>query len=151
MFDSVIITKPDLDTCLTALILGVGSQSNVQIKPSAASPEELANPHIYCIEAGGSGLIQYNNFDHHDPVIYFPPACQQAFDKVGENDPALARLTDYVCHIDENLPLPKVAFPTLSGLFSGMRLCESDYAVQFFRGIDLLQQILNEKIGNYSA
>jgi len=82
-----IIQKVDLDTCLTALILGVDPLADeVIVVKGEAGEEELSDPAVVCIEAGGSGRSDLNNFDHHDPDRYFEPACRQAWRRQGRAD-----------------------------------------------------------------
>lgn len=68
----VIIRKPDLDTCLTALILGVEGSDEVILVSGDASEEDIMNPDVLSIEAGGSGLVHLNNFDLHDTKTTSP-------------------------------------------------------------------------------
>ena len=75
----VVIQKVDLDTALTAFLLGVSSADEIVVANGEASPEDLANPVVVCIECGGSGEVENNNYDHHDPGKELPPACVQAF------------------------------------------------------------------------
>jgi hypothetical protein len=73
-FSAVIIQKPDLDTCLTGLILGANAGGHLFALSSIVPQALLATPAVLCIEAGGSGQTALNNFAHHDPDYYFPPA-----------------------------------------------------------------------------
>jgi len=136
-----VIASPDLDTCLTALILGIGPGNEVSLAPAGATDTELADPQVLCIEAGGSGRLRDNNFDHHDPGQDLPPACVQAWYHNG-CDPALERLVHYVALVDEAKPGASVAFPSLSNVFSGMRLLELDPLQRFITGLDLLNRVL---------
>jgi len=145
----VIFQQADLDTCLTALILGVDRNDLVEVRYEEASVDELNDPDIFCIEAGGSGQWRLNNFDHHDPERYFPPACRQAFAAVG-GSLALARLTEYVAFTDEALPPVTVPFPNLGHLFSGMRLCLEQPVDLFFAGIEMLQLLVREELDPYA-
>ena len=54
----VIIQKPDLDTCLTALIMGVTRDDDIVILRGDASEDDLGNSNILCIEVGYSGKIR---------------------------------------------------------------------------------------------
>lgn len=138
----VLIQKPDLDTCLAALILGVQETNEVICLNGEASETDLGDPHVLCIEAGGSGQAVLMNFDHHDPVGYFPPACRQAYEAQGWQDDGMLRLVDYVCLVDERpADHPRVAFPSLSNLFSGMLLVEKDAVTQFLAGMALLRTV----------
>lgn len=60
------IGKIDLDTCGAAMLLGVERGDEIKFLPSGiASSEDLLNPNIICIEVGGSGQVNLNNWDHH--------------------------------------------------------------------------------------
>lgn len=80
----VVIQKVDLDTALTAFFLWVSFADEIVVVRGNASPEDLANPEVICIECGGSGEVEKNNFDHHDPGKDLPPACVQAFHRLYE-------------------------------------------------------------------
>jgi len=149
----VIIQQPDMDTCLTALILGVKKTDNISVRYSDASATELNNPEIYCLEAGGSGGGKNNNFDHHDPELYLPPACKQALEcsKLTNGHVAIEKLTDYVCCIDECKTVPPIEFPSLSSLFSGMRLAVTGAIDQFFSGILILKTVIDFTIDPFGT
>lgn len=148
----VIIQKTDLDTCLTALIMGVSESDEIIASRGDASPEDLNNPAILCIEAGGSGRPGFNNFDHHDPERYFPPACQQAFDYKGFKDKKLKRLVEYVCMVDDRIQEhPSIEFPSLSNIFSGMLLVERNPVSQLFKGIGILKKVLDMDIDPFGT
>jgi len=107
---------------------------------------------VYCIEAGGSGQVLLNNFDHHDPEHYYPPACRQAFVARGMADAGLSRLVDYVCMVDDRLSdLPHIPFPSLSSIFSGMRFDESSVLRQFNQGIALLRYVREANIDPFDT
>lgn len=148
----VIIQKPDLDTCLTALILGVSSNDEIVVSKGNAAEAELMNPKVLCIEAGNSGDVSLYNFDHHAAEQYFPPACKQAYDSTGMNDPRIERLVEYVCMVDDRIHnTPKIQFPSLSNIFSGMLIIERDFQTQFMRGVEILTKVLNEDIDPFAS
>ncbi|QTA81761.1 Uncharacterized protein dnl_41100 [Desulfonema limicola] len=148
----IIIQKPDLDTCLTGFILGVKFTDQVVVSKGEALPADISNPCVLCIEAGGSGLVHLNNFDHHNTDIYLPPACKQAFDYKKLDDPMLAELTRYVCLVDEAVKIePPIDFPSLSNLFSGMLFTVSDPLEQFFSGMEMFNRVLIEKINPFGT
>ena len=74
MYTRVILQQVDLDTCLTGLLLGVGTSDHVTVARDGATSAELAAADVLCIEAGGSGETERNNFDHHDRGGTWPPA-----------------------------------------------------------------------------
>jgi hypothetical protein len=148
----ILIVKPDLDTCLAALILGATSNDEVFVVREGAPETALSDPAVICIEAGGSGRIDRNNFDHHDPVAYYPPACQQAYIHRGRKNDRMERLVEYVCMIDERQQgLPPVAFPSLSNIFSGMLLLERNPLAGFRRGLELLDKVWSDGIDPFAS
>jgi hypothetical protein len=147
----IFIIKPDLDTCLTATILGAKEHDRIMVINQEASHDLLGDPEVICIEAGGSGLVELNNYDHHDPHQYHPPACRQALVKTGKNTADLSRLVDYVCCVDEARPMPApIPFPSLSALFSGMCICTPGIRSRFRTGIELCRKVLAEGIDPFS-
>lgn len=149
MYTRVILQQVDLDTCLTGLLLGVGASDRVTVARDGATPAELAAPDVLCIEAGGSGETERNNFDHHDRGGSWPPACVQALRIAGPvGSPATERLVTYVAEVDlgrgagERRPADER--PGLSGVFSGMRLTVDDPKEQFFEGMRLLRTVVRE-------
>lgn len=148
----VYIQRPDLDTCLTALILGVHEGDQLAVLHSDADEFLLADPKSLCIEAGGSGRIEENNFDHHDPRAYHPPACRQALSMSGCKDKELERIVGYVCMVDERAQVqPHIPFPSLSNLFSGLLLSEREPLPQLFAGMRLLSEVLEHDIDPWES
>lgn len=152
----VIIQKVDMDTALTAFLLGVSEQDEIVVVRDQAGPEDLADPNVICIECGGSGQANLNNFDHHDTDKPLPPACVQAYRlrfEPKDNEP-LEHLVEYVSLLDIRGPealktrsqLPEGAFPTLSDLFSGMLLITKDPKEQLLRGIEICRAVSQEEI-----
>lgn len=139
-----VVRQVDLDTCLTGWLLGASAAVPVTHAPRGASEHDLADPAVLCLEAGGSGETGRSNFDHHDTPQPLPPACLQALALVASPSPAVRRLSEYVALVDEGRIEPsdeRVSFPTLSALFSGMRLVEPDAVSQFRAGLAILQQV----------
>lgn len=149
--NKIIIQQPDLDTCLTAIILGAEDISLLDVRLFPATSSELSDPEVVCIEAGGSGRTSLNNFDHHDPERYFPPACRQALEYSGKNSHLLERLTDYVCRVDECREMPAIPFPSLSALFSGMRLCTPNPVNQFHAGLNILRIVIDKELDPFAT
>jgi len=148
----VIIRKVDLDTCLTALLMGVNHDDNLVVSKNGAMEEDIRNPLVLCIEAGGSGLVDLNNFDHHNTDRKLQPACKQAYQAKGRPDAGIMeRVIEYVCIVDDRpWEHPLVKFPSLSNLFSGMLLVESSPAEQLFNGLDILKTVLKMEINPFA-
>jgi hypothetical protein len=143
----VVVQRPDLDTCLAGAILGAGEADEVVYRAEGALPEELANPEIVCLEAGGSGQIERRNFDHHGPGQALPPAATQAFVFAGR--PAeYGPLVEYNEVIDLCLSSPAPPpFPSVSSLISGIRFVHaSDPVRQFREGVAALRLIAQRGI-----
>jgi hypothetical protein len=153
MFKKVLVQKADMDTCLTAFILGVSQKDEIVAIQGDAAPEDLADPAVLCIEVGGSGRIILNNFDHHHRAGPLEPACQQAFAVKGGHD-ALRRLVNYVSTIDSRGgagEFEKAAPPYLSSIFSGMLLSTSDPTQQLVKGMEIFSTVLKEKIDPFGT
>jgi hypothetical protein len=150
----VIIQQVDMDTALTAFIREVTPADEIVAVKEQASPEDLADPSVLCIEAGGSGQVERNNFDHHNTELPLPPACRQALEASGREDPALRRLVDYVAAIDAAGPQvlgPAPGFPTLSDVFSGMRLSIKDPVEQLKAGLTIFATVLREGLDPFGV
>lgn len=149
----VLIQKPDMDTCLTAFTLGVRAGTcEVEVLRGEAPQQDLNNAKVLCIEAGGSGQVHLNNFDHHNAESYLPPACLQALTLKGSYTPGMRRLVEYVAQVDEARPIqPPAAFPSLSNLFSGMLFVEKDPVRQLLAGIDIFAAILEWDIDPFGT
>jgi hypothetical protein len=147
----VIIQQVDLDSCLTALIVGVRPDDEVAVVRHGADERDLADPSTVCIETGGSGRVAERNFDHHEPGGPIEPACRQAFVGTRQADQGLGALVEYVANHDVATPVrnPGARNPdvlSLSSLFSGMRFVVSDPKAQLFAGLEILRVILSEGI-----
>ena len=157
----VVFQQVDMDTALTAWLLGVQDSDELVHVHNRADARDLLSAGVLCIECGGSGQTQLLNFDHHDTLLGLPPACRQAFDWVSCHTTApqeLARrivsinkhvrcLVGYVATIDEFGPqrLPSLSgFPKLSQLFSGMRLSIPGPTDQLHAGISLFSTITQQ-------
>jgi hypothetical protein len=137
----VVFQQADLDTCMAAAVLGVEPAANVAYRLEGARPEELADAGCLCLEAGGSGQREQNNFDHHTPGLALPPACVQAWEHAGR-PPDWARLVEFAALVDlgqrERIP----PFPNLSNLISGVRLVwKADPLRQFREGLAVLLRV----------
>jgi hypothetical protein len=142
-----IIRKPDLDTCMTALLCDINRGDKLCIMEGAAMKKDLSNPEILCIEAGGSGQVYLNNFDHHNSKFHLPPACIQVCERYQIDNPFIRYLVDYVALVDQAVPItPVIVFPSLSNIFSGMRLFTPSVEEQFWKGISILEIVLAERL-----
>ena len=152
----VIIQKPDLDTCLAALLLRVSQEDDIVVV-NVTEASDILDPNVLCIEAGGSGEILLNNFDHHNTDKRLPPACRQVYQqKMKERGcsfpPNLSDLVEYVCMVDERpSEHPSIPFPSLSNIFSGMLLVESNRKIQFLQGIAILKKVLAECLNPFET
>lgn len=144
----VVIQKVDMDTCLTGLILGADGSEELVIRPASATSNELTDAAVLCIEAGGSGDVTRSNFDHHGPDAPAEPACVQAARMAGLTDTNWLRMVAYVAAVDVGTPIGscRVAFPTLSNIFSGMMLVERDGRARFQVGMALMRHVIETGI-----
>lgn len=142
-----IFQKPDMDTVLTALLLGCLETDDLICVEDQASKQSLDNPNVYCIECGGSGQVELGNFDHHNTNLDLPPACVQAFLHREVNDPFLERLVRYVAGVDsgERAQGDYNHFG-LSSLYSGMRLVHQNLFEQFWVGLEMLRCFSSQEI-----
>lgn len=149
-FNKVVIQQVDMDTALTAFLLGVSPQDNIVTTKNDALVEDLSDPKVLCIEAGGSGQVELNNFDHHNTTDVLPPACYQALKARGKDTSLLlGKLAEYVSAMDQratNVLGQSPGFPTLSDIFSGMRLSIKDPVEQLRAGISIFNIIVEEQI-----
>ncbi len=129
----VVFRKCDLDTCLTAAVLGVSECDTIVCRPEGALPEEIDDLQTCCIEAGGSGGAAQNNFDHHSMHLRLPPACVQAFEFKGRPKQYEA-LVEFTHRLDTGKTVG-VPFPNMSSLMSGILLVHPNSIDQFVSGI----------------
>jgi hypothetical protein len=156
----VIIQKVDMDTALTAFLLGVSERDEIVAVRDQANEGDLANPEVICIECGGSGQADLKNFDHHDTDQMLPSACVQAcrVQFGSKADQPLKCLVEYVNALDTQGPellkqrshLPQGAFPTLSDIFAGMLLITKDPKEQLLRGLEICRVVLQDKLDPFS-
>jgi len=97
--------------------------------------------------------VKKYNFDNHDPDRYFQPACKRALNRISDSaDDTLIRLVQYVCMVYEAIPIqPPVAFPSLSNIFSGMLLVETDPVVQFQAGMQILKAVWDDRLDPFAS
>lgn len=148
----VVFQKADMDTCLTALIMGVNAGDDILYMQGNAPKTVRDDPSVLCIECGGAGGMALKNFDHHVPNVHFPPACLQALRFQHIHYAPLVRLTEYVGRVDEGRhPVDPIPFPSLSAIFSGMLLTEPHPLQQFIKGMDIFRDLLNENFDPFQS
>jgi hypothetical protein len=141
----VFFQKADMDTCLTALIMGVDAADDIIFIRGNAPKSALEDPSILCIECGGGGGMALKNLDHHVPDAKYPPACLQALRFKPIHHAPIVRLAEYVGLVDEGRHIDDpIPFPSLSAIFSGMLLTEHEPLRQFNKGIELFKEFLNQ-------
>jgi len=140
--------KPDMDTVLTALILGWQERDGAIHVPDKAPPYALKDPLVYCIECGGAGETHLGNFDHHDTNVSLPAACIQACVFRHCSDPRLLDLAGYVDLVDTGgqMPARKMSGHSLSGVYSGMRQIVDGAVAQFTAGVAIFRTVLKYQI-----
>lgn len=152
MKKKVLFSKVDMDTCLTAFVLGVSEEDEVIAIREEAEERYLNDPGVICIEVGGSGTAHLNNFDHHNFKGEIGTACEQAYEKMGTEEEALKKLVDYVSAVDMNpKSLSPKDFPTLSDVFSGMLLTYKDPKKELFKGMEIFQVVLEKKLDPFDT
>lgn len=146
----IAFTKPDMDTCLAAMI-AVGSKIYTPIHVQEGARQGLLDDKdVVCIECGGSGQTEFSNFDHHVVGWALPSACFQAYAYYGCDSQALMRLVSYVHKIDmgEYVDSPP-EFPSLSNVFSGMLLSGFSAKETLKSGMDIFRTVLEYGIDPY--
>lgn len=147
MIREVLFGKVDLDTMMTALVMGVSPEQVLFRHVSgSASGTDLADRSVLCIEVGGSGRSTENNFDHHSAPSMAEKtvnlsACAQALRR-------MARLVEYIDELDRGVVRAESApwFPSLSQLVSGMLLVVKDPEQRMRKGLEILQAVLQSGI-----
>jgi hypothetical protein len=147
----VVVQQVDLDTCAAAFVLGVSPGDDILVAPAGASREDLDDAEVVCIEAGGSGETDRNNFDHHRQDGPIKPACRQALEASGRRDPWLERLVEYAERVDRGEPscgtgARSAGQITLSELVSGIRLTIADPAEQLREALHVLRVVWDEGV-----
>lgn len=149
-WSAVVIRKIDLDTSVAAWLLGVEGDGRILVRPGGALPVELADPHVLCIEAGGSGDVSRSNFDHHEPDGPKSPAAIQAFRARGLRDPYLGRLAGYTAAVDLGICLRRWPGVSLSSLASGIRLVLPTEEARLRTILALLTTFVNERLDPFA-
>lgn len=148
-WEKVLFNKADMDTVLTGFLCKVSEDMSLSCV-YRATDDELWNPEILCIEVGGTGLTHLHNFDHHNPEKYFPPACKQAYEYFGYNDPILETIVKYVSMVDDGIVV-NVEPPSLSNIFSGMLLTITEPVDQFITGLYIFKWIYENRINPFQS
>ncbi|MFH2104729.1 MAG: hypothetical protein ABII72_00635 [Parcubacteria group bacterium] len=106
---------------------------------------------MVCLETGGSGRTEENNFCHHSPLADGTvnlSACAQALER-------LARLVRYVDEMDRGIVRAELeesaGFPSLSQLISGMLLVVRDPKQRMVKGLGILKAVLQSGIDPYGC
>ena len=166
--------KADLDTVCTAAILLSKEEFETLdlVKLDTLAPaQDLEDPKVLCIECGGDGHIECNNFDHHQQVDALTIPCDegvtvnlamsnekgtycsavQAF--IAQGMPSnLVNLVNFVSYVDTRsclIPVFELKLKkgntSLSDLFNGMRLIYKDEVERFKHGFDLLKEVMADE------
>lgn len=151
----VIFGKVDLDTMLTALVLGLNPvESLFRHCAGSASSAALADTSVVAIEVGGSGRIAENNFDHHASSTSLA-ASGVDLSSAAQALERMARLVRYVDELDRGLRRAEESsaggFPTLSQLISGMLLVVKKPEQRMEKGMDILRAVLQAGIDPYAC
>lgn len=158
--------KVDLDSCGAGFFLGVSRGDEIKAI-FTATPEELANHKVVCIECGGTGRTQEGNWDHHSSIGPKDSATLQVARFYGVppfltetnleyedflEHPLLWKIVQYINVLDTQGPqalreisgfTPKIS---LSNIFSGMLLSVRDPVEQFHQGIEILSKVWREGV-----
>lgn len=102
------VGKIDLDTCGAALLLGVSREDEVVAVRGNASPEDLANAEVICIEVGGSGQVGQKNFDHH--AVRGPVSSASLQVLLETSLPSLSKDLDYSGRCGDETFLPGIHY-----------------------------------------
>lgn len=144
---SVLFGKVDLDTIATAFVMGANPIEQVFVAISgSASSSQLADPSNLCIEVGGSGRTEDNNFDHHNSGQTSLSAAAQSLER-------LAKIIRYVDDVDcgRLTKKKKKVFPSLVQLISGMLLVVKNPEDQMKQGLVILREVLHSGIDPYGC
>ncbi len=152
----ILVGKIDLDTAGAAYLLGVSREDKVEALRGNATTKDLANAEVVCIEVGGSGQTQLNNWDHHEESGPSISATLQVFQIKNLDTEKFGNLVDYINQIDiegfRSLPgYGKVEFPTLSDVFAGMLLTERNPVEQLHKGVKILKTVIDSAMNPYGT
>ncbi len=123
--------KLDLDAISTAIAALIVYPGTPLATANTATPEGkaqlaewLADSEVVCIEVGGSGQTDLNNFDHHQPGLELACALAQFVAKNGGIS-AWRRLAEYIDAFDSHGP-SAVKNLTVANIEKGLRLQAED-------------------------
>lgn len=123
--------KLDLDSLATAIFARRTFDAVEFVTANTSTPEGreqlvawLVDPEVVCIEVGGSGQANLNNFDHHQTGLELACALAQYVAKNG-GDAAWRKLAEYVNAFDSYGP-SAVRDLTVANIEKGMRLAAED-------------------------
>ncbi len=141
--------KIDLDTLMTMFVLGIDPARDVcQQIAGSASAVMLADKSVACLEVGGSGETDRNNFDHHLPEGSNLSACAQALRR-------MARLVEYIDALDRGErraeDIEGGGFPSLAQLASGMLLVVKSPEQRLKCGLEILRAVVQSGIDPYGS
>ncbi|MFA6549416.1 MAG: hypothetical protein WCT39_05775 [Candidatus Margulisiibacteriota bacterium] len=148
-FKEVLFGKVDLDALTVGLVMGITPcDQNLRSLKGSAKAEEIADPAVLCIECGGSGQTDKNNFDHHpsdgEKKIDLSAAAQ-ALER-------LARLVRYVDEVDRGIRHDTgCQFPSLVQLIAGMKLIIKDPEEQMRKGLAVLRAVVQSGLDPYGC
>lgn len=160
----VVVEKIDLDTIGAAWFLGVTAEDEIQAIRGNASAEDLANPDVICIEVGGSGQVEMNNFDHHgesfdDRLTVWSAAYQAMAFNLSDDDAKdirRFRIAEYInmldCEGTEAIRrLSSGNFPFLSDIVSGILLTKRNPVDQLLEGIRFLESLERAEVDPFGS
>lgn len=169
------IGKVDIDTCGAGFYLGLLEKDELEVEviKGQASYDDLNDPEIICIEVGGSGQVELNNWDHHGAnapnmsaskqvFIYECKFCGSTMDEDEYDDEEAgswgftktdSMIVEYIDQLDTKGPksFSKTEFPTLSDIFSGMLLTIRDPVEQFKEGMEIIRVVAWNKINPFGT
>lgn len=79
-WEKVVVGKVNMDTMAAAFFLGVTRKDEVVILLNKAEKEDLNNPFVLCIEAGGHGCLSMANLDRVHAQNSLPCVVRQAWE-----------------------------------------------------------------------
>lgn len=143
----VLLGKLDSDTFGATWVKGVHPDTHKFSFVSGSAPEgKLRDPQVLCIEVGGSGRLEENNGDHHQPGGPEESATLQ-FQK------QRALIVQYIDDVDRGrlLKSSRKVWPSLVQLISGMMLVIKDPLEQVRRSHVIFDTVLHTGVDPYGS